>query len=121
MFSPPNDTGSMLMVKRRNANWTWLYWKVEMEWDVIGNWKWMEMEDGKIKKRDENTGKNGKVNERSKWKNGKIMVKLTEVKDEKSRWGNDRKINMEIANSASATQLVTLWLGCRKLFKDKLK
>ena len=48
------------------------------------------------------TDKNGKGNEISKWKNGKIMVKWTEVKDEKSRWGNDRKINIEIANSASA-------------------
>ena len=28
------------------------------------------------------------------------------MKDEKSRWGTDRKINMEIANSASATQLI---------------
>ena len=29
--------------------------------------------------------KNGRVNEKSKWKNGKIMVKWTEMKDEKSR------------------------------------
>ena len=34
---------------------------------------------------------------------------------------NDRKINMEIANSASTTQLDTIWLGCRKLFKNKRK
>ena len=34
---------------------------------------------------------------------------------------NDRKIIMEIANSASATQLDTIRLGCRKLFKNKRK
>ena len=54
------------------------------------------MENGKWKiKETRCTDKNGKGNEISKWKNGKIMVKWTEVKDEKSRWGNDRKINME--------------------------
>ena len=38
-----------------------------------------------------------------KWK---IMVKLTELKDEKSRWENDKRVNIEIAISASATQLI---------------
>ena len=57
---------------------------IVMEMEVgNGNWKWkLEME----KQRSEmHRQKNGKVNERSKWKNGKIMVKLTEVKNEKSR------------------------------------
>ena len=58
-------------------------WMVEME---IGNGNGSGNGNGKEKKikRDVQT-KDGKVNEKSKWKNGKIMVKGTEVKDEKSR------------------------------------
>ena len=48
---------------------------VEME---IGNGQWKLNGNGKETRC---TGKDGKVNEKSKWKNGKIM----EVKDEKSR------------------------------------
>ena len=43
-------------------------WMVERKW----KWKWyceMETEMETIKKRDEMAGKNGKVNEKSKWKN----------------------------------------------------
>ena len=50
----------------------WWYWKVEME--TRCNWKLevgKEMEMEMINKRDGRTGKDGKVNKRSKWKNGK--------------------------------------------------
>ena len=45
--------------------------EMEMELDMEGEME-MEMEN---KERDEMADKNGKVNEKSKWKNGKIMVK----------------------------------------------
>ena len=42
------------------------------------------------------------------------MKNLDEKNDTKDWYG-------KFANSASATQLATLWLGCRKLFKGKRK
>ena len=74
MFLPPYTTGSMLMerwywkrtmVLESGNGGTELETRCEMELDMKAKWK-MEIE---IKKRDEMAGKNGKVNEKSKWKN----------------------------------------------------
>ena len=39
------------------------------------------------------------------------------MKDEKSRWGTDKKVNMEIAISASATQLILYGLDVENYSK----
>ena len=53
------------MVKALMLSGQWWYWK--RKWNRIrkAKWKWRV----KIKKRDEMADKNGKVNEKSKWKN----------------------------------------------------
>ena len=73
MFFPPNATGSMLMVKtlclvEMVVTKKWIVMELETETEMV---LIMEVEMEMIKKRDENTDKNGKVNEKSKWKNGK--------------------------------------------------